>query len=107
MSKYPCGLSKFARFSGSPIALIVNGEPTLSPFIFIIAPPHCIDVVETTLWSFIDIASAPVFFNSFIILSTSMSCNSKSLGFNTVVGSNLLSLSVITVSYTHLTLPTT
>ena len=55
MSKYPCGLSKFARFSGSPIALIVNGEPTLSPFIFIIAPPHCIDVVETTLWSFIDI----------------------------------------------------
>ena len=65
--KYPPALFKFARFSGNPIAFIVNGDPIFCPFIVIMFPPHSIDVVGTTLWSFTDIASAPAFFSSFII----------------------------------------
>ena len=41
-----------------PIAFMTNGELTFSPFTLITFPSQVIEVVETTLWSFIDIASA-------------------------------------------------
>ena len=81
--RYPPGLDKFANASGEPIAFISNGEPILSPFIFIVFPPHIIGVVKIILWLFIDIASAPAFFNSFITFNKSKSCINKSLTSNT------------------------
>jgi len=47
--RYPPGLDKFANASGEPIAFISNGEPILSPFIFIVFPPHIIGVVKIIL----------------------------------------------------------
>ena len=93
--KYPPGLFNPANCSGRPIALITNGAPTFSLFISIIFPPHIIPVVGTNLWSLIDIASAPAFFNSFITLNISPSCTTKEFGSNTEFISNLLSLNVI------------
>ena len=51
----------------SPIALITNGLPTFSPFICITFPAQLILVELTILFPFIEIASAPATFNSFII----------------------------------------
>lgn len=51
----------------SPIALITNGLPTFSPFICITFPAQLILVELTILFPFIEIASAPAIFNSFII----------------------------------------
>ena len=48
-----------------PIALIINGELIFSPFTLITFPSHVIEEVDTNLWSFIDIASAPASFSSF------------------------------------------
>ena len=73
-----------------PIAFITNGELIFSPFILIIFPSHVNDVVETTLWSFIDIASAPAFLSSFITPKMSGICTI------TMLGSNML-LSAVTV----------
>ena len=72
-SKYPPCLDNPANCSGSPIALITNGAPTFSPLISIRFPPQEIPVVGTILWSLIEIASAPAFFNSFTTLKMSTS----------------------------------
>ncbi len=47
-----------------PIAFITNGELIFSPFTFITFPSQFIAVVDTTLCSFIEIASAPAFLSS-------------------------------------------
>ena len=73
ISKYPPGLDSPANCSGSPIAFITKGVPTFSPLISMIFPPHEMLVVVTSLWSLIDMASAPAFFNSFTTLKTSTS----------------------------------
>ena len=89
----PPGLDKFARASGEPIAFISNGDPIFSPFIFMMFPPHIIGVVNIILWLFIDIASAPAFFNSLTTFSKSISCIIKLLGSKTELES--ISLSAI------------
>ena len=71
--KYPPGLCNPDKYSGNPIAFITNGAPILSPFISIVLPLQDIAVFATHLWSFIEIASAPAFINSFTTLSTSIS----------------------------------
>ena len=73
MSKYPPTLFTLINTSGIPIAFIVNGAPTFSPFTFMIFPSHSIDDVVTNLCSFIEIASAPAFFSSFTTLIKSAS----------------------------------
>ena len=62
---------------------------------FITFPPHIINVVGTTLSLFIDIASAPAFFNSFTMSNISLSCTRKSLESNKLVASTSLSFTVI------------
>lgn len=91
VSKYPPGLDSAASCSGKPIAFITNGAPTFSWLMSMMFPPHIIPVVGTILWSFIDIASAPAFCNSFITLSTSKSCTTNELGSNALLISFLLS----------------
>ena len=59
--------------SCDPIAFILNGELILFPFINITFPSHVIEVKLVILSSFIDIASAPAFFNSFTSVNKSVS----------------------------------
>ena len=53
---------------------MTNGAPIRSPLMSIVFPLQEIAVVNTHLWSFIDIASAPALINSFTTLKTSISC---------------------------------
>ena len=83
--KYPPGLVIPERVAVLPIAFISNGEFSLTSFIVIIAPLHVIAVVKTILCPFIEIASAPVFFNSLTICLKSSSCTklcAKSIPFS-------------------------
>ena len=68
---YPPGLSSVSKLP--PIAFITNGVPTISPFTLVMLPAQLIEVVGIILWSFIDIAIAPAFFNSFTIFNKSIS----------------------------------
>ena len=95
LSNVPSVLFKFANVSGNPIAFITKGEPIFSSFMFITFPPHIIDVVGTTLSLFIDIASAPAFFNSFTMFNISLSCTRKLLESIKVLASTSLSFTVI------------
>lgn len=79
-----------------PIALISNGEFNFTPFTVTTEPLHIIAVVDTILCPFIDIASAPEFFISFIISLRSSSCTNTLLIFtpNSFAVAASLSLSV-------------
>ena len=60
-------LSALSKYFASPIALIWNGDATLTSLICIVGPTHLIAVVDIILCPLTLIASAPAALNSFTI----------------------------------------